>query len=136
MSLVPAEREALARIESQLRESDPHLAAMLRAFGQELSVPQPAVPERYPPAERQLRKLQVLAVAMAVLLALLWGITLSARSGQPPQQACGHGRAYPHACRARLGARQRGGSDGLSATPVIRWDVTGFQYQSVHMARK
>lgn len=53
MSLVPAERDALALIETQLRESDPRLAALLQAFGCQPGASQQALPVHAPAAGRQ-----------------------------------------------------------------------------------
>ncbi len=102
MSLAPADRLALARIESELRRSDPVLAARLRAFGGKRGRP------RAPACERrgwwpQARSLYLLTAAGALLLGVLWGIVLSGPAGPETRSpACGlswHARP----CAARLG---------------------------------
>lgn len=102
MSLAPADRLALARIESELRRSDPVLAARLRAFGGRRGRRRAPACERRTWWPRALR-LHVLAAAAALLLGVLWGIVLSGSAGpQARSPACGHGWHVPP-CAARYG---------------------------------
>jgi hypothetical protein len=131
MGLVPAEREALARIESQLRESDPQLAVMLQAFGRPCGQPQETQPQETQPQEAQpqearpqeartqasprgsqSRRLRALVVTVAVMLVALWGITLSALSGKPPPRGLRE--------RPNVPARFQGTRSGAPARQLTR----------------
>jgi hypothetical protein len=107
MSLAPAERQALARIEIALRRSDPDLAARLQAFGARpwwRSWPAWARPARWRPRAQRLlraRRLQLFVAAALMLLGVLWGFVLSSAGGpQRHAPACAHVTWHAQPCAA------------------------------------
>jgi hypothetical protein len=91
MSLAPSEREALARIESSLRSSDPRLAARMATFTALASRRRIPRWKCLSPWRLRIRRLIPLAVATAVAaLVVLGGVFLSHTSQVPgpPRNVC------------------------------------------------
>ena len=76
MSLAPAERRALDKIENSLRHSDPQLSRMMRRFSVPLTRGGLGVMMRSPGRTRRLLLLAVILATLAVLVMLaVWGST-------------------------------------------------------------
>jgi hypothetical protein len=83
MSLTPAERRALARIEDSLRVSDPRLAATLATFALPGSGPKIAALVRMPRRITRARHFIVAALALAAMCVLFVGAVLQGGGGDP-----------------------------------------------------
>jgi hypothetical protein len=116
MSLAPAERRALARIEESLCRSDPRLASMLTRFSL------PVWRGGWAGLTRRHRRLGsflpvVMAVAMVLLPALVIGLSVAAplscgpRGGAASAAATAHVRGCPPAIpRGHTGTTQSAGN--------------------------
>ncbi len=107
MSLAPGERQALARIESQLRRSDPKLAVMLTLFGRRAFRRTGPVRERISPWHPHARRLWLAVMAAAtVALGVLFGMAFSSHSTPLAPRGCGSVITYLATCQAGHGAGQ------------------------------
>ncbi len=117
MSLAPGERQALARIESQLRRSDPKLAVMLTLFGRRAFRRKGPGRERISPWHPHARRLRLAVMAAAtVALGVLFGMAISSHSTLQAPRGCGSVITYLATCQAGHGAGQAGaGGHGARA---------------------
>lgn len=104
MDLAPAERAALARIERQLSDSDPYLAAALATMSWPPYPRYEPVPASCLQPGSQARRLWLLAAVVTLLLSVLWGATLGSSRGRPWRPgACGGTASCQSPHRANTG---------------------------------
>lgn len=82
MSLPPAEQQALARIESHLRRSDPRLAIMLEIFGRQPYQRKGPVGEGLSPWRPRARHLRLFALMALLAIACLLLVIMLGRTAQ------------------------------------------------------
>jgi hypothetical protein len=103
MSLAPSEREALARIESSLRSSDPRLAARMATFTVLASRRRIPHWKCLSPWRLQIKRIIVVIIATAAAaLVVLGGVFLSHLSQVPgpPRNLCGIAIDQTNSCQS------------------------------------